>query len=133
MSHELRTPMNAILGMIDVALPKAADPTVKDCLQTAQESADLLLGPAQRSAWIRPRSSRANWNWNRPPSVCGGCWTRLTRVLCRAGQREGLASPAACPPTMPDAVVGDHMRLQQVLLNLAGNAIKFTERRGEVG
>ena len=43
MSHELRTPMNAILGMIDVALPKAADPTVQDCLQTARGSADLLL------------------------------------------------------------------------------------------
>ena len=43
MSHELRTPMNAILGMINVALPKAADPIVQDCLQTAQGSADLLL------------------------------------------------------------------------------------------
>ncbi len=43
MSHELRTPMNAILGMIDVALPKATDPTVQDCLQTAKGSADLLL------------------------------------------------------------------------------------------
>jgi signal transduction histidine kinase len=43
MSHELRTPMNAILGMIDVALPKATDPTVLDCLRTAKGSADLLL------------------------------------------------------------------------------------------
>ena len=43
MSHELRTPMNAILGMIDVALPKAMDPMVQDCLQTAKGSADLLL------------------------------------------------------------------------------------------
>ena len=42
-SHELRTPMNAILGMIDVALPKAADPLIQDCLQTAKGSADLLL------------------------------------------------------------------------------------------
>ncbi len=43
MSHELRTPMNAILGMIDLALTKALDPTVQDCLQTAKGSADLLL------------------------------------------------------------------------------------------
>ena len=42
MSHELRTPMNAILGMIDVALPKVMDPMVQDCLQTAKGSADLL-------------------------------------------------------------------------------------------
>ncbi len=42
-SHELRTPMNAILGMIDMALPKATDPIVQDCLQTAKGSADLLL------------------------------------------------------------------------------------------
>ena len=43
MSHELRTPMNAILGMIDVALPKAVDPMIKDCLETAKGSADILL------------------------------------------------------------------------------------------
>ena len=42
-SHELRTPMNAILGMIDVALPKSVDPTVQDCLKTAKGSAGLLL------------------------------------------------------------------------------------------
>ena len=42
-SHELRTPMNAILGMVDLALPRQADPIAKDFLQTARESADLLL------------------------------------------------------------------------------------------
>ena len=43
MSHELRTPMNAIVGMIDVALPRATDPVVIDCLATMRGSADLLL------------------------------------------------------------------------------------------
>src|SRR5208282_5062625 len=42
-SHELRTPMNAILGMVDLALPRQVDPIAKDFLQTASESANLLL------------------------------------------------------------------------------------------
>ena len=53
MSHELRTPMNAILGMIDVALPKATDPIVQDCLQTAKGIGRPALDAAERPAGLR--------------------------------------------------------------------------------
>ena len=100
MSHELRTPMNAILGMIDVALPKTADPTVKDCLQTAKGSADLLLtllNDLLDSAGSRP----ASWNWNRPPSACGGCCSRSRESFRSRPAKRGWRCTAACPTRCP--------------------------------
>jgi PAS domain S-box-containing protein len=127
MSHELRTPMNAILGMIDVALPKATEPAVQDCLQTARESADLLLtllNDLLDSAKIESGKlelESATFSLRR-------MLDQLTRVLAVRASEKGLSFYCRMPDQTPDAVVGDRMRLQQVLLNLAGNAIKFTER-----
>ena len=130
MSHELRTPMNAILGMIDVALPKAIDLTVQDCLQTAKGSADLLLtllndlldSAKIESGKLEPESA---------PFSLRRMLDQITRVLSVRASEKGLYFSCHMPDDTPDAVIGDRMRLQQVLLNLAGNALKFTER-GEV-
>jgi PAS domain S-box-containing protein len=130
MSHELRTPMNAILGMIDMALPKATDPTVRDCLQTAKGSADLLLtllNDLLDSAKIESRKLELE----SVPFSLRRMLDQVTRVLSVRASEKGLAFYCRVPDETPDAVTGDRMRLQQVLLNLAGNAIKFTER-GEV-
>ncbi len=127
MSHELRTPMNAILGMIDVALPKAADPIVQDCLHTAKGSADLLLtllNDLLDSAKIESGKlelESAAFSLRR-------MLDQITRVLSVRASEKGLAFYCRLPEETPEAVIGDRMRLQQVLLNLAGNAIKFTER-----
>jgi PAS domain S-box-containing protein len=131
MSHELRTPMNAILGMIDVALPKATDPTVQDCLQTAKGSADLLLtllNDLLDSAKIESGKlelESAAFSLRR-------MLDQIARVLSVRASEKGLYFHCRMPEGTPDGVIGDRVRLQQVLLNLAGNAIKFTER-GEVG
>jgi len=131
MSHELRTPMNAILGMIDVALPKATDPTVRDCLQTAKGSADLLLtllNDLLDSAKIESGKlelESAAFSLRR-------MLDQIARALSVRASEKGLYFYCRMPEGTPDVVIGDRMRLQQVLLNLAGNAIKFTER-GEVG
>jgi PAS domain S-box-containing protein len=130
MSHELRTPMNAILGMIDVALPKAIDPTVIDCLQTAKGSADLLLillNDLLDSAKIES----GKLELEAAPFSLRRTLDQITRVLAVRASEKGLRFYCRLPEGIPDAVVGDRIRLQQVLLNLAGNAIKFTER-GEV-
>jgi two-component system sensor histidine kinase/response regulator len=127
MSHELRTPMNAILGMIDVALPKASDPTVQDCLQTAKGSAGLLLtllNDLLDSAKIESGKlelESAAFSLRR-------MLDQITRVLAVRASEKGLSFCCRLPDETPDAIVGDRTRLQQVLLNLAGNAIKFTER-----
>ncbi len=130
MSHELRTPMNAILGMIDVALPKTADPVVKDCLQTAKASADILL-TLLNDLLDSARIEAGKLELESVPFSLRRTLEQITRVLSLQASEKGLALHCRMPEGMPDAVVGDRVRLQQVLLNLAGNAIKFTER-GEV-
>ena len=130
MSHELRTPMNAILGMIDVALPKAIDPTVQDCLQTAKGSADLLL-TLLNDLLDSAKIESGKLELESAPFSLRRMLDQITRVLAVRASEKGLCFYCRMPEETPDAVVGDRMRLQQVLLNLAGNAIKFTER-GEV-
>jgi signal transduction histidine kinase/HPt (histidine-containing phosphotransfer) domain-containing protein len=127
MSHELRTPMNAILGMIDVALPKAVDPHLQDCLQTARESAGhllALLNDLLDSAKIesgKMELESAHFSLRR-------MLDQVTRILSVRASEKGLCFCCRMPDETPDAVVGDRMKLQQVVLNLAGNAVKFTEK-----
>ena len=127
MSHELRTPMNAILGMIDVALPKAADPIVLDCLQTAKGSADLLL-TLLNDLLDSAKIESGKLELESAPFSLRRMLDQITRVLAVRASEKGLAFYCRVPDETPDVVMGDRMRLQQVLLNLAGNAIKFTER-----
>ena len=127
MSHELRTPMNAILGMIDVALPKATDPTVQDCLQTAKGSADLLL-TLLNDLLDSAKIESGKLELESAPFSLRRMLDQITRVLAVRASEKGLCFYCRMPDETPDAVMGDRMRLQQVLLNLAGNAIKFTER-----
>ena len=130
MSHELRTPMNAILGMIDVALPKIADPMVQDCLQTAKGSADLLL-TLLNDLLDSARIESGKLELESAPFSLRRILDQITRILSVQASENGLSFSCRIPEETPDVLIGDRMRLQQVLLNLAGNAIKFTER-GEV-
>ncbi len=130
MSHELRTPMNAILGMIDVVLPKTDNPVVKDCLQTAKGSADLLL-TLLNDLLDSAQVESGKLELESAPFSLRRMLDQATRVLAAQASDSGLAFHCHVPAGLPDAVIGDRIRLQQVLLNLVGNAIKFTER-GEV-
>ncbi|MHB1037730.1 MAG: response regulator [Pirellulales bacterium] len=127
MSHELRTPMNAILGMIDVALPKATEPTVKDCLETAKGSADLLLTLVD-DLLDSAKIDSGKLELESAPFSLRRMLDQIARVLSVRASEKGLCFCYRVPDETPDAVMGDRMRLQQVLLNLAGNAIKFTAR-----
>ena len=129
-SHELRTPMNAILGMIELALPKQADATARDFLDTARESADLLL-VLLNDLLDSAKIESGNLELEAAPMSLHRILDQVTRVLSVRASEKGLAFYCRIPEDLPDAVTGDKVRLRQVLLNLAGNAIKFTQR-GEV-
>ena len=129
MSHELRTPMNAILGMIDVALPKANDPIVRDCLQTAKGSADLLL-TLLNDLLDSAKIESGRLELAAAPFSLRRMVDQVAQALSVRASEKGLSFSCRIADDTPDAVAGDRVRLQQVLLNLAGNAVKFTERGG---
>ena len=129
-SHELRTPMNAILGMVDLALPKQADSTARDFLQTARESADLLLA-LLNDLLDSAKIESGKLELESAPFSLRRVLEQTTRVLTVRASEKGICFSCRIPPEVPDDLIGDQVRLRQILLNLGGNGIKFTER-GEV-
>jgi PAS domain S-box-containing protein len=126
MSHELRTPMNAILGMIEVALPNALNPLVQDCLKTAKDSADLLL-TLLNDFLDSAKIDAGKLELEAVPFDLRQLLETVKNTLSFRAHEKGLGFSCNLPDDAPETVVGDRHRLQQVLVNLAGNAIKFTD------
>ena len=129
-SHELRTPMNAILGMVDLALPKQTDPSATDFLRTARDSADLLL-VLLNDLLDSAKIEAGKLELESAPFSLHRILDQTVQVLTVRASGKGIVFSCRVAPEVPDALVGDQVRLRQVLLNLAGNGIKFTES-GEV-
>jgi len=129
-SHELRTPMNAILGMVEFVLRRELDSTTRDCLNTARESAGILLS-LLNDLLDSAKIESGNLELEAAPFRMHRVLEQTSRILSVRAREKGLAFHHRVPDDLPDAVIGDKVRLRQVLMNLVGNAIKFTQR-GEV-
>ncbi len=129
MSHEIRTPMNGILGMIQLARLKTRDARVQQFLEMADTSALHLLElvndvlDLSKLKTGRLRLTKRAFSLREEVGA-------ILEPLALAAAKKGLALGWAVADDVPDQVAGDAGRLRQVLTNLVGNAVKFTDHGG---
>ncbi len=130
MSHEVRTPLNGILGMAQILASSELNEADREAVQVILDSGNLLLGIINDILDIsRLESGRVKIEAAAAETV--PMLTQPLSALAAAAIRKGLGWTLEMPPDLPRLVVADRMRVAQVLVNLAGNAVKFTES-GEV-
>ena len=125
MSHELRTPLNGIMGMTTLMLDTPTSDEQRDYLSIVDASAQNLLAIVNDVLDFAKIDAGALVVEPAPFDI-RACFEHTRALLATLARPKGLELVYELDPALPAQLVGDQMRLRQILLNLAGNAIKFT-------
>jgi PAS domain S-box-containing protein len=129
MSHDIRTPLNGILGMTDLLLDTALTPEQATYATAAKTSGHTLLALVEDLLDFS-KIEAGKLELDPQPFALAALVEETVELLAPRAQEKGLELAAYVDDALPALVLGDAARLRQVLLNLAGNAIKFTEKGG---
>ncbi len=127
MSHEIRTPMNGVLGALELLRGSRLDTQQRRLIKTAASSGESLMA-ILNDVLDHSKIEAGKLSLGRVPLSLHATASAAVALFRANAQAKGLTIELAIGPGVADRVLGDAQRIKQVLLNLIGNAIKFTER-----
>lgn len=128
-SHEVRTPLNGVLGMADLLLETDVSPEQKTYAKSIKNSGEALLALIEEILDFS-KIEAGRLDLQSRPFDLAELVVDVVELLAPRAQNKGIEIAAEIADDLPPRVAGDAARLRQVLLNLAGNAVKFTENGG---